>query len=117
MADLPQHRRGDTWFGMEVSVTDVTDPLVPDPVDFTGASILFQVRTGPSRDYPLMLELSTEDNSLEIADAGATIKTTSNHVLSFPAGTYYAEMQATMQNGAIITVYSGAWPHIDDIAV
>jgi hypothetical protein len=102
---------------MEVSVSDVTDPLVPQPLDFTDADVLFQVRTGPTRNHALVFERSTDDGTLEIVDAGETIRTVGTPQIDLPAATYYAEMQATLADDSVITIYRGEWPHIDDIAV
>ena len=61
---IEDHKRGDTWDGVEIKITDQNELGAEVPVDLTGVQVLAQFKV----DGKVMFELSTEDDSILIPE-------------------------------------------------
>jgi hypothetical protein len=107
--DIPPHRRGDTWDGINsiaISVNSV-------PVVLSGASIKMDFRQGI--DTPVVMTFSTETSTIQILN-GNTIRIPARKI-EVPFGTYQYDLQVTYQTGIVKTYMSGIWPIVADITV
>jgi hypothetical protein len=107
--DIPPHRRGDTWDGINsisISVNNV-------PISLSGASIAMDFRQGI--DTPVIMRFTTENNTIQILNAN-TIRIPSRKI-EVPFGTYQYDLQVTYPTGVVKTYMSGIWPIVPDVTV
>jgi hypothetical protein len=105
--NIPRHRRGDTWDG--INNISITQNGVP--VNLTNASVKMEFRQGI--DTPVAMTFST-------ANSGITITSVSSvrvmpRLIEVPFSTYKYDLQVTFSTGVVKTYISGEWPIIADI--
>lgn len=106
--NIPPHRRGDTWPGIN-SITIVVNDT---PISLSGAAIKMEFRE--DIDAPPVLTLSTSDNSIVIgAQPGVII--IPPKLINIPFGKYQYDLQITFINGVVKTYMSGTWEIVPDI--
>jgi hypothetical protein len=112
-ANLPSHHRGDKWQGIASgSLTDAEE----NPVSFTGARIVFQARSRPSRAGALLLQRTTDDGGITIAENGLTFAIPGGEIDIAPGTAYYEiEVEFPGELGKL-TVFAGEWPIAQDVA-
>jgi hypothetical protein len=69
MANLADHKKGQTWNGFEVTLTRETAPNsgVQEPIDLTGVTIVSQFKTTPKGGA--VFEFKTSDSSITMPNA------------------------------------------------
>lgn len=115
--NIPRHRSGDTWLGFpEISINIGTEPL-----DLDDAIIRMQVRRSPDAK-DIMMEWSTEDNTIEILNSGEGKFRVNGRVIDIVAGKYYYDIEINAlttlplpNNRRIITVLGGTWEIVRDV--
>lgn len=109
--NLPTQKRGDTWDGGVITLTDADD----EPISLAGATLLMQVRQAANRESLLLLSLSSTDGEIVIAGDGesATIQPV---VVDILPGTRHYEIQIIFADGSKRTPFEGTWPIVDDVA-
>lgn len=111
---LPAAKRDTTWGGAILSWTDAAG----DPVDLTGASILFQVRNKPGREGRLELSLTSAAGKIDIANDGesATIEPVAAADMDLQPGVKYWEVRLTLADGTVDKSLYGTWEILGDLA-
>jgi hypothetical protein len=107
--DIPTHRRGDTWDGINsisISVNGV-------PVVLSGARIDMEFRQ--DIDSPVAMTFSTTTSTIQILNAN-TIRILPRKI-EVPFATYQYDLQVTYSTGVVKTYMSGKWPIVPDITV
>jgi hypothetical protein len=105
---MPAHRRGDTWNGFTVSVS------TPDgPLDLTGAAVLVQLRKKP--DLPVVAQWSSDDAPATITISAATV-TILPRVLAVESGEYVLDVQITLADDTVRTVFAAILPVEADVS-
>jgi hypothetical protein len=107
--NIPPHRRGDTWDG----INSITIKVNGVPIDLTNAEIKMEFRQ--SLDYPVVLTLSTTDNSIIIVNTlNGNIQIPSKKI-EVPFGKYFYDLQVAYPNGVVKTYMEGSWEIVADI--
>lgn len=107
--NIPSHRRGDTWDGINsiaISVNSV-------PVVLSGSKITMEFRQ--DIDSPVVMTFSTETSTIQILNAN-TIRIPARKI-EVPFGTYQYDLQVTYSTGVVKTYMSGIWEIVPDITV
>jgi hypothetical protein len=107
--DIPSHRRGDTWDG----INSITINVNGAPVNLTDASIKMEFRQ--SIDSPVALTLSTTDNSIVITNAAEGTILIPARIIEIPFAKYLYDLQVTYSTGVVKTYMSGTWEITPDI--
>ncbi len=102
-------KRGDSWSGLTVNVTENDEPM-----DLTSASIKCQVKKSAC-ESTAVLEFDTEDDSITITLPLSGQFTVNPLVFDIPARNYVYDIQITKGNGNIITVLEGEISVLNDI--
>ena len=105
--NIPEHRRGDTWDG--INKIGITQNGVP--VNLTNSSIKMEFRQDV--DAPVALTLSTENSGILITSI-SSIRIPSR-IVEMPHSKYYYDLQVTFPTGIIKTYITGTWVIIPDI--
>jgi hypothetical protein len=107
--NIPDHRRGDTWDG----INSITISVNGSPINLVGATIKMEFRQ--SLDSPVVLTLSTADNSIIIFNAlNGNIQIPPKKI-EIPFGKYFYDLQVTYSNGVVKTYMEGSWEIRADI--
>ena len=106
---LPAAKKGDTWDGFTVNLK-----VSGEPLDITGATILFQVRQ--FIESPTHVVEKTQASGITITDAPGGQFTVNEFVPDIDAGSYLYEVQVTTSDGKVRTVLGGSWRILDEVA-
>jgi hypothetical protein len=101
--DFPTHRSGDTWRG--ISSITILDHEVP--IDLTGCKIYIQFRSIYNFASPVVLTLTTEDNTIKIENAVNGIISIPEQIINVPVGRYRYDLQIDFPDGASMTYMEG----------
>jgi hypothetical protein len=107
--DIPEHRRGDTWDG--INKIGITQNGIP--VNLTNSLIKMEFRQGI--DTPVALTLSTENSAIVITSL-SSIRILPK-TIEIPYGKYFYDLQVTFPTGVIKTYISGSWTVAPDFTV
>jgi len=107
--DIPKHRRGDTWPGIN-SITIATNGV---PVNLTNATIKIDFRR--DIDTPVALTLSTTNGDIVITQPLQGTFSILPKLIEIPFGTYMYDLQVTFANGVVTTYMEGSWEILADI--
>jgi hypothetical protein len=105
--DIPSHRRGDTWDG----INSISININGVPVNLSGAEVKMEFRQ--SVDAPVAMTFSTATSSILLLNAN-TIRILPKKI-EVPFAKYYYDLQVTYPNGAVKTYMEGTWPIVHDI--
>jgi hypothetical protein len=106
--DFPQHVKGDTFNGVQFTVTVNAVPL-----DLTAAHIKMDLRLTP---LGVVAESFSDGAGITIAVNPATgVFKFDAQVVNIPAATYYYDIEITLSNGVIKTYVGGRWTILQDI--
>jgi len=105
--DIPPHRRGDTWDG----INSITISINNAPIVLSGASVKMEFRQ--DIDAPVAMTFSTENSGIVILNAN-TIRLMPRKI-EVPFATYYYDLQVTYPTGIVKTYMAGTWPIVADI--
>ena len=120
---IPQHIRGDTWDGMEITINE--DGV---PVDLTGSVIVMQFRE--RADYPEVLTFSTafsatsaysaftipQSGMIVVTEPLSGLVTIPELLIELPPKTYYYDLQVTFSTGRVRTYLDGTWKILADVS-
>jgi methyl-accepting chemotaxis protein len=101
--DFPTHRSGDTWRG----VNSITILDGQTPINLTGCKIYIQFRSIYNYASPVVLTLSTEDNTIKISNVLTGIITIPEQIIDIPVGRYRYDLQIDFPNGSSMTYMEG----------
>jgi hypothetical protein len=107
--NIPSHRRGDTWDG----INSITISVNGSPINLTGASVKMEFRQ--SLDSPVVLTLSTTDNSIIVTNAAGGVISIPAKKIEIPFAKYLYDLQVTYSSGVVKTYMSGTWEITPDI--
>jgi len=110
--DIPPHRRGDTWDG----INSITINVNSTPIDLTNAKVKIDFRQ--SIDSPAALTLSTDNNGIVIIQPSTTGKIKLlPKLIEIPFGKYLYDLQVIYPSGIVKTYISGTWTILPDITL
>ena len=107
--DIPSHRRGDTWDG----INSITINVNGVPINLTNATVKMEFRQ--NLDTPVALTLSTTDGSLIVTNAVGGVISIPPKKIEIPFKKYLYDLQVTYSTGVVKTYMSGTWEIIADI--
>ena len=106
--NIPKHRRGDTWDGInKIGIT-----INSIPVNLSGAKVTMQFRE--DYDAPTALTLSTETSTITVLPDLSSVRVLPVIVDIQPA-TYKYDLQVTFPDKQIKTYLEGTWQIYFDI--
>jgi hypothetical protein len=106
--DIPPHRRGDTWDGINkigITINNV-------PVNLLGSKVVMELRE--DYDAPVALTLSTDTSTILILPDLSSIQVLPTKIDVQP-GTYKYDLQVTYPNAQVKTYLEGTWQIYFDI--
>ena len=106
--NIPPHRRGDTWPG----INSITIVVNNNPLPLSGSVAKMEFRE--DIDAPPVLTLSTLDNSIVLSATPGVIVIPPK-LINIPFGKYQYDLQVTFANGVVKTYMSGTWEIVPDI--
>lgn len=92
----PCHRKGTTWYGWEVAISEKDPDGVETPVDLTGVEILIEFRRG-GKQGDVLLELTEEDCTIDGNILTIDKRSPANFTLG--VGDWYVDLFITWPNG------------------
>jgi len=112
--NIKDHFSGDT-FKAKILTLQLDDET---PIDITGCTFLMQFRKEKIgvNDNPVAFEWSSEDDSFEITDAENGKLQMNKKVITADFGNYVSDLQMTLANGDIQTLFSAKMKIIQDIS-
>jgi len=105
--NIPCHRRGDTWDGINSITIRVNGVLI----NLTGSSVKMEVRQ--SIDAPVVMTFSTDDNSIQIISS-SSIRIMPRKI-EIPFGNYLYDVQVIHPDGRVKTYLEGTWEIAPDV--
>lgn len=106
--NIPKHRRGDTWDGINkigITVNGV-------PVNLSGAKVTMELKE--DYDAPSALTLSTTTSTILILPDLSSVKILPT-IVNIQPGTYKYDLQVTYPDTQIKTYLEGTWEIYFDI--
>jgi len=103
--DFPKHRSGDTWRG----ISTITIKEGEYPIDLTNCKIYIQFRSIYNLASPVVLLLSTENNTIQITNSTSGIISIPEQIVNVPVGRYKYDLQIDFPNGNSNTYMYGEW--------
>lgn len=108
---LPDHKKGDWWNGMRVTVTPAVGT---DPIDLTTlTAILMQFKLDPASKKSA-LEFSLENGKITVLSP--TQFSVAGCIVNIPAGTYYSDIEITTMDGKPLTIASYTMVVVQDVS-
>jgi hypothetical protein len=107
--DIPSHRRGDTWDG----INSITINVNGVPINLTNATVKMEFRQ--DLDAPVALTLTTTNSSIMVTNAVGGIISIPSKKIEVPFAKYFYDLQVTYSTGIVKTYMSGTWEIIADI--
>jgi len=112
---IPDHKRGDTWDGMEIVITETNELNQNVPVDLTGVEVISQFKSSLNESF--VFEFKTSDNSILIPDPTTGEIYFNSRKMDFPAKLYFFDVQLKFQDGTIETIVpTHSWTLSQDIS-
>jgi len=106
--DIPPHRRGDTWDGInKIGIT-----INSAPVNLAGSKVTMELRE--DYDAPVALTLSTDTSTILVLPDLSSIRIPPVKIDVQPT-TYRYDIQVTYPNTQVKTYLEGKWPIYFDI--
>jgi hypothetical protein len=113
---IADHKRGDTWDGMEVIATETDEFDVVVPIDLTGVEIVSQFKT--SINEPFVFEFKSSDGTILVTDPESGTMYFNERNMDFPVKTYFFDIQLKFPNGRVQTIVpTHTWTLIQDITI
>jgi hypothetical protein len=106
--NIPKHRRGDTWDGINTIGISVNGT----PVNLSGAIVTMEFRE--DYDSPVALSLSTLTSTISVLPNLSSIKVLPV-LIDIPPATYKWDLQVTYPNTLVKTYLEGTWEIYFDI--
>jgi hypothetical protein len=113
--NLPDHRKGDTFLGVEFEV--IVNGVAIDVADY---DIKMQFRKTAGRISDVVLELSTDNDRLERLEPTTDGKfKIVEWLVDIPAGVYVFDIQFTKldDGGRIRTWIKGTWKILEEVTI
>lgn len=105
--NVEDHRSGDTWPGLNVTVRDDDGAVV----DLTSAqSIIMQVKGNKNDDSDDAIFTADLDDGITVTDASGGTFTVDASIITGEQADYYYDIEVILQSGAVYTVVSGTFP-------
>lgn len=102
---IPDHISGNTWDG----ISTITILEQGSAVNLTGCDAKMQVRLNNNISSPVYLELSTEDDTIELTFPDLGCITIPPCLVNLPPGKYYYGLMLTFPCGYSQTYLEGEW--------
>lgn len=109
--DISPHISGDTWSG----ISSLTLTQNNSALNLTNAKVVFQVKKAYEVAAPVVLELTTQNNSIIISNAASGIITIPEQLINIPVGKYQYYIVAYLSTSAVYTPVVGNWTIIPRI--
>lgn len=116
MSYIEPHKRGDTWGGVEFTLTELQPDLITYlPINLTGCSVLMQFRK--SHNSAIVMEFSTTDATITIPNPlNGKIKVIGRDINLSAGDIFMYDVQLTYANGVIETLFEDTWLINNDIS-
>jgi hypothetical protein len=109
MTRLPATKRGDTWGGFDLTITEDAVPR-----DLTGATVRMQLRKQYT-DTAATASWTTADNSILLFDAVNGVLRIVGRVLNVDPWDYLLDVEITWPDGTVQTVFDGVMTVYPDV--
>ena len=116
MSYIEPHKRGDTWGGVEFTLTELQPDLITYlPINLTGCSVLMQFRK--SHNSIIVMEFSTANGTITISNPlNGVIKVKGRNIDISAGDTLMYDVQVTYSNGVIETLFEDTWTINNDVS-
>lgn len=109
------HKRGDTWAGIQITLTEVDeDGVLIGPVDLTDAIIVSQLKKN-SGDELAVFDFSTTEGTITINDATGGVFSLNSTIIDILPKVYLFDIQIEYPDGTIQTPVDGTFEIIADV--
>lgn len=108
--DFPDHRKGDTFAGVQFTITKNGSPL-----DLTSASLRMEMRELTPTGSVGATFTDDSGGGLTITDAVNGVLTFDEQVVDVSALLYHYDIQITLSNGDVKSYIVGTWDIIQDV--
>ena len=108
--NIPKHRRGDTWDGINSIGIKVNNT----PVNLSGAIVKMDFRE--DFDSPVVLTFSTETSTILIQPSLTSVNIP-HRLINIPVGMYKYDLQVEFPTGIVKTYMNGVWEIFYDVTV
>jgi hypothetical protein len=98
---IADHKKGDTWDGIEIIATTVDAMNVSVPLNLTGASVLAEFKL---LNEKVVFKFETSDNSIVVSEPLLGKIVFAPKKIDYPEDTYYFDVQVTYPGGAVETI-------------
>jgi len=106
--NIPRHRRGDTWDGINTIGIKVNGV----PVNLSGAQVVMEFRE--DYDSPIALTLSTLTSTISVLPNLSSVRVLPV-LIDIPPATYKWDLQFNYSNTTVKTYLEGTWEIYFDI--
>jgi len=113
---IADHKRGDTWDGMEIIATETNELDVVVPIDLTGVEIVSQFKTSMNDDF--VFEFKSTDGTILVPNPESGTMYFDERKMDFPAKLYFFDVQLKFPNGRIQTIVpTHTWTLTQDVTI
>ena len=116
MSYIEPHKRGDTWGGVDFTLTELQPDLITYlPINLTGCSVLMQFKK--SHNSAIVMEFSTANGTITIPNPlNGVIKVKGRNIDISAGDTLMYDVQVTYSNGVIETLFEDTWTINNDVS-
>lgn len=116
MSYIEPHKRGDSWGGMQLKLSELqADSVTEIPRNLTGCTVLIQFRK--YHDSAIVMEFSTADSTITIPNPLNGIIIVKGRKIEILGGdTLIYDVQLTDANGIVETLFADSWIIDNDIS-
>jgi hypothetical protein len=109
---ISNHKRGTTWYGLSLTLTETLDNGVKAPVDLTGAVLTAELAKNPGNAASFIY--STQNNTLLFGPEEAPNPSSGEvrfkpELITHPAYNYYLRVYVQFQNTDKDLILEGYW--------
>lgn len=107
MITIPKHRKGDTWDGMKLTLTDNNNV----PINLTNYSAKAQFKQ--TKNSAVAFEFKTEDNTITLNSIGEIVLV--GRKMNVPASKYISDIELVRSDDNTKTISDINWEIYQDI--
>jgi hypothetical protein len=98
---IADHKKGDTWDGIEIIANTQEAMGIIEPINLTGATILAEFKLANGQ---LAFKFDTSDGSIIVAEPLLGKIVFASKKIDYKENTYFFDVQVTYPNGVVETI-------------